>query len=292
MISTETDLEELALIHKAAYASAQPFPHIVFDNFFPEQVLEDILNEFPSLEKADSAISFNNDNEKKYASKGEYHFGERTKQFMYYLNSEPFLNFLEVLTGIQDLIPDSHFEGGGYHQIKRGGLLRIHTDFNKHTKTHLDRRLNVLIYLNKNWNESYGGHLQLWDVEMKSAVEKILPIFNRVVIFSTTDFSYHGHPDPLTCPEEMSRKSLALYYYTNGRPQHEINKGLKSHSTLFQLRVGVDQSWGEAILKDFVPPIVWKIEKKLKRKFNQVVNDSRKQIRSRRPQKSPPLPPE
>jgi hypothetical protein len=98
----------------------------------------------------------------------------------------------------------------------------------------LDRRLNVLVYLNKDWKEEYGGHFELWNDKMDTCVKKILPKFNTLALFSTNHISYHGHPDPLNCPEHMSRKSLALYYYTNGRPQHEVQN--HSHSTLFAER--------------------------------------------------------
>ena len=84
----------------------------------------------------------------------------------------------------------------------------------------------MIIYLNKDWEESYGGHLELWDKEMTKSLHRILPIFNRMVVFTTTDFAYHGHPEVLKCPEGQSRKSLALFYYTNGRPASEINKDL------------------------------------------------------------------
>ena len=189
---------------------------------------------------------------------------------MHYLNSEPFLEFLQILTGIQEpLISDPYFVGAGQHEIKKGGLLKVHADFNKHPTLHLDRRINVLVYLNKDWKEEYGGCFELWNEDMSKCGKKILPYFNRIAIFNTTDFSYHGHPDPLNCPEDRSRKSLALYYYSNGRPNHEINLGLENHSTLFKPRQGdiADDiafsskilnnpySW-KSLIKDVTPPIL------------------------------------
>ena len=135
-------------------------------------------------------------------------------------------------------MPDPHLSGGGLHEIKKGGILKVHTDFNKHPKNNLDRRVNVLIYLNKNWKKEYNGCLELWDKEMIKCKQKIIPNFNKMVIFSTTDFSNHGHPEPLKCPKNKSRKSLALYYFSNGRPQEEIlDKNLKNR-TLFKSRAG------------------------------------------------------
>src|SRR6202040_262421 len=177
---------------------------------------------------------------------------------LYHLNSITFLEFLSAVTGIPNLISDPSFEGGGLHQIVRGGKLAIHADFNRHRNYGLDRRLNLLLYLNKDWREEYGGHLQLGDREMSACQAKVLPLFNRVMIFGTTDFTYHGHPDPLQCPEAMTRKSLALYYFSNGRPAEEVSG---DHSTLFRarderdLRPTVKQRVSR-IAADFLPPIL------------------------------------
>ena len=226
-------LSQLAEEYGKAYQQGSPFPNITFENFFQEDYLNEILAEFPDLAQRNT-IHYENAFEKKFAGRGEQDFGPKTREFMHFLNSEPFLQFLQKLTGIEEvLISDPYYIGGGQHEIKRGGLLKIHVDFNKHPKLGLDRRLNVLIYLNKNWQESYGGHFELWDETMNHCVKKIPPTFNTLALFSTNHISYHGHPDPLNCPEEMSRKSLALYYYSNGRPQHEMQIQQNSHSTLF-----------------------------------------------------------
>ncbi|RFM30171.1 2OG-Fe(II) oxygenase [Deminuibacter soli] len=221
--------------HKAAYTTADPFPNIYFDNFFNPDMLKQVLSEFPDMTK-NADIKFNDHNQVKLASKGEYRFGDQTRLFMHYLNSQPFLEFLTKLTGIDNLIPDPTFEGGGCHQIQRGGLLKIHADFNKQPHTKLDRRLNVLVYLNEDWNEDWGGHFELWDTNMQGCRKKILPLFNRMAIFSTTSNSYHGHPNVLNCPPERTRKSLALYYYTNGRPAEEVVPDADDHNTLFRNR--------------------------------------------------------
>ncbi len=230
------DLLEVARQHASEYKKAAPFPNICFENFFDADFLNQVLEEFPDLSQK-KAISYKNTKEIKLAGRGEQFFGAQTKQFMHFLNSEPFLMFLQILTGIKEpLISDPYFAGGGQHEIKPGGLLKIHADFNKHHTLGLDRRINVLVYLNKNWQESYGGHFELWDENMEGCVKKILPHFNTMAIFSTTDFSFHGHPNALNCPEDRSRKSLALYYYSNGRPAHEVHQNEKRHSTIFKAR--------------------------------------------------------
>ena len=252
-------LKTLAIKYRDTYSHAKPFPHIAIDNFLPEFLLDNILNEFPKVHSIDWQ-KFDAPAEKKLAAQDELQMGETTRLLMYQLNSSVFINFLEELTGIDGIITDPHFEGGGLHQIERGGYLKMHVDFNRHRKMRLDRRLNLLIYLNKNWQEEYGGQLEFWDKDMTRCEKRISPIFNRCVIFSTTDFSYHGHPEPLACPEGQTRKSLALYYYSNGRPEEETSN---EHSTLFLARPGEKFTKTSPssvaikdVLKKLVPPIL------------------------------------
>ncbi len=261
------DLNQFGEDRQKEYLNAEPFPNIVIDDFFNENILTKVTDDFPDLTKEKDIIVYNNPNEKKLAAKGEGSFSETTKLFTHYLNSQPFLEFLQKLTGIKEtLIPDPYFNGGGYHEIKPGGLLKVHTDFSKHEFTMLDRRINLLVYLNKDWDESYGGHFELWDKEMKHAVKKILPVFNRIAVFSTIDFSNHGHPNALTCPPDRSRKSLALYYYSNGRPKSEVSR---PKATVFKDRANMK---GETIkepvtfkdiVHEVVPPILVRTIKKI-----------------------------
>src|SRR6266545_1066864 len=199
------------------YASAEPFPHIVLDGLFDDATLEAVLGEFPSRQ-AMRWREFDNPLEKKL---GFYHevsdVPPAIHDFLSDMNSWRMLLWLEALTGIDGLIPDPYFGGGGIHQIEPGGFLKVHADFNVHPKLKLDRRLNMLIYLNKEWPEEYGGHLELWDRSGKTCCKRILPLFNRTVVFSTTDTSFHGHPAPLASPPGVTRKSVSLYYYTAGR---------------------------------------------------------------------------
>lgn len=256
------DLVNLAASSKEKYSHASPFPHIVFHDFFNPQLLDHIKNEFPNLSEDPSLKKFSK-NSRKYASKGEKLFGEYTWQLCQYLNSGSFLKFLQELTSMERvLLPDPYFLGGGLHQIKCGGFLDIHADFNKHPDTGLDRRLNLLVYLNKDWTVENGGELELWDNQMEACKASILPTFNTMVIFSTTSNSFHGHPHPVVCSESESRKSLALYYYTNGRPDEEIIQDLESHSTLYQKK-GSPVTAGK-IIKAITPPLVFDFVRKLK----------------------------
>lgn len=253
-------LQRMHDIEKSAhseYSSAKPFPHVVLDNFFDPNLVDLVLEEFPKP-KAIKWQIFDTGAEIKLASAAEASFGPMTRLFLYHLNSVTFLEFLSRVTGIENLISDPHFEGGGLHQIVPGGKLAVHADFNKHRSYGLDRRLNLLLYLNKDWRQQYGGHLELWARDMSRCEAKVMPIFNRMMIFGTTDFTYHGHPDPLRCPEGMTRKSLALYYFSNGRPVEEVTG---EHSTLFQARHEKDlkptvPQRMRRIAADFLPPIV------------------------------------
>lgn len=265
---TFEELIQLGKDKHEEYINAKPFASGYFDDFFNANKLTQVLAEFPELgDKND--IKYNNPNENKLASKGEYRFGEVSTRFAHFMNSQPMLEFLENLTGIKNLIPDPSFEGGGFHQIKPGGYLKLHADFNKHRATNLDRRLNVLVYLNENWEESYGGHFELWDKEMTKCEKKILPIFNRMAMFSTTDFSWHGHPDPLTCPPDRSRRSMAFYYYTNGRPVHEINPGKEILTTTTFIAREQDSTKMKrynafvVFLQNILPPILVKTAKNI-----------------------------
>ena len=232
-------LEEFAASLKNIYSNGKPFPHIQIDNFFSDDFLNLILAEFPDLSKIKNSQNYKNINEIKFANNDFNNFPPKINLFFNFLNSDTFLNFLQTLTSIKEkLISDSELNGGGLHEIKNGGLLKVHTDFNKHPKKNLDRRINVLIYLNKNWKKDFNGSLELWDKEMNNCKKKILPTFNKMVIFSTTDFSNHGHPDPIECPSDISRKSIALYYFSKGRPMSEIHANVIKNKTYFKNRSG------------------------------------------------------
>jgi hypothetical protein len=220
---------------RASYQRADPFPHIVIDGLFDDAVLERVLADFPKPEET-RWMRFESPTEKKL---GYYHEHSRitddVRAFLDALNGFEMLLFLEALTGIEALIPDPYFGGGGLHQIEPGGFLKIHSDFNVHPKLKLDRRANMLIYMNKDWREEWGGHLELWDASMSQRRQRIAPLFNRTVVFSTTDTSFHGHPHPLQSPPGVTRKSLSLYYYTAGRPDEERSA---PHDTIFREPTG------------------------------------------------------
>lgn len=217
----------------AEYRRAVPFPHVVLRSLFDDDLLEQVASEFSAFDAM--GTQFVEDQSIKSAESRWEHFGPATRRLIGELHSQPVLESLSTLTGIADLLPDPYLFGGGQHQIRRDGYLRVHADFNRHPRVALERRLNLLIYLNRHWDDAWGGQLELWDREMQRAVVEVAPRFNTTVVFTTTSTSFHGHPTPLRCPEGVTRKSIALYYYTAVRDT--VGAALP-HSTLWQARAG------------------------------------------------------
>lgn len=196
------------------YQQNQPYPHIALANFLQPQAAERALAAFPAVGDA-GWIHYVHVNEKKHGLNKMELLPPAVQDVIREMNSPPFVAYLSKLTGIPNLIADDSLEGGGLHQSKRNGFLNVHADFTVHPhKRNWRRRVNLLIYLNHDWKPEYRGDLELWDRQMKGVVQKIAPIFNRCVIFNTDEDSYHGLPDPILCPDDMTRKSIALYYFT------------------------------------------------------------------------------
>jgi len=211
------------------FVSAQPFPHIIFENIFPVSIVSavslevhDTVNVNPSNNcvKGSTVCIRDAIQQGKSAYNDEKYFGPATIAMFSYLRSSRFTFFLEKLTNISFLVPDPHYLGSGIHQTVRGGYLKIHSDSNYlHKKLH--RRVNLFLFLNSDWDDSYGGHLELWSRDLRYCHQRISPSFGKLVIFACTDYSYHGHQTPLSCPPVKSRRSLALYYYSLERPNEE-----------------------------------------------------------------------
>jgi Rps23 Pro-64 3,4-dihydroxylase Tpa1-like proline 4-hydroxylase len=218
------------------YHKTKPFPHIVIDKFLPETILNSVLDEF-------------NKNENWWYDRVKWTEPYQVNKFYWpydietannmpndlptisalvnYLNSPVMLKYLEELTGIDNLISDELLMGGGLHKITSGGKLAIHKDYNVHPVKKIYRRLNLLIYLNKDWKQEWEGNLELWDKDHTKLEVSVEPLFNRAVIFTISEDSLHGHPVPLNTPENVSRNSIALYYFT------EVNPSDNEHSVVF-----------------------------------------------------------
>jgi hypothetical protein len=228
-------LAALAGRHRSAYAAAAPFPHAVLDDFFPTEAAERLLAEFPPPARLTPDHDPSEPRRRgKLVSRSMSVMSPFTVAVLTHLNSPAFLRFLTELTGIEGLEGNPDVADSLRH-YEPGGCLGIHADFNWNPALKRHRRLNLLVYLNKGWDEAWKGQLELWDPEGNRCVRSVTPVFNRAVIFNSTDTSLHGFPDPLACPEGVTRKSLQLYYYTRTRPACET---APPHGTLFRWRPG------------------------------------------------------
>lgn len=204
------------------YKQAKPYPHIVIDDFLPQDMLEKVLSELPDPSQVSVRNNMATEGKSAVYKSEQMELPTHTYNLISEMNSAVFLEAVEELTGIQGLIPDPFMHCGGIHQTRRSGFLGIHADYNYLGELRLDRRLNILLYLNKDWQEEWGGHLGLWNRDVTKCEKSILPVANRLVIMDTDDYSWHGHPTPLTAPEGVTRNSIALYLYTNGRPRGQV----------------------------------------------------------------------
>lgn len=198
--------------------NSEPFDHIVIDNFLDEELAKKLSSEFMDY-NSPNWYCYNNPLEHKKTSNNWYHFPPTTYQYMSYLNSPEFIKRIEDITGISGLYPDIGLHGAGWHIHGRGGKLNVHLDYSIHPKLNLLRKLNIIIYLEEDWDPDWGGGLELWsnDPETNKPLKKVKHVdykFNRAIIFDTTQHSWHGFADPLTCPENKHRKSIAMYYLT------------------------------------------------------------------------------
>lgn len=205
---------------KNEWVMSKPFNHIVVEDFLDKQTAQAIVKEFPDFEN-DSWKLYNNAIEVKKLLNHWDKFGPETYRLFTYLNSHEFIAQLELLTECR-LFPDYGLNGGGLHTHGQGGKLNVHLDYSIHPKMKLERRLNILIYLTPNWQDEWGGFLGLWEQAQGTKspgnlVKQIAPKFNRAVIFDTTQNSWHGLPEVITCPSNISRNSLAVYYLCEPR---------------------------------------------------------------------------
>ena len=213
---------------------AKPFPHFCIDGFLDEAFAEQVLHAFPSFEEAvQIGQMFSAVNEKKKIQVTDAtKFARPIAELNRALTSPDFLDLLSDVFEIPKLLADEKLVGGGIHQTGPRGHLDVHVDFNYIEDRQLHRRLNILVYFNKDWKPEWGGNIELWDKDVKVCHHSFLPIFNRCVVFETSEISYHGVTAVL-CPEDQTRKSFAAYYYTREAPPHWDGE---IHSTNFKAR--------------------------------------------------------
>lgn len=241
-----------------AYQSAKPYNHICIDNFLPEEVLRKVQSDLASLQEDKNGQTFERAQENLKTQYNPERLPTYSRDLFHAFNARPFLLFLEEMTGIKGLIPDPYYIGAGVHRVGNGGHLDIHADFNLHKQMNLERRLNVLIYLNDDWREEWGGSFEIWENDMSAQVKKFVPLFNRMCCFSTGSNTFHGNPEKVNHPNGEPRQSIALYYYTA-----TWDPSRKEHSTIFKPRPesADKQDWQSRrheVLGNWLPPAVYR----------------------------------
>ena len=217
---------------KQTFEKAEPFAHIVMDHFLDASLANTLANSFPDAQSDFPWERFGHPGvEQKLASARVDLFAPALRACIEQLTSAEFITWLEQVTGINGLLPDPSYLGGGIHVSRPGDHLGIHADFNVHPESGLHRRLNLLIYLTPDWQAEWASELELWDRQGQTCVHRVEPQFNRAVLFATTSDSFHGHPRPLQGPANLQRRSIALYYYSKDRPESEKRP---AHSTLYK----------------------------------------------------------
>lgn len=215
------DLLEL----KQRFNEQQSIRYVVIGDFIEEGFAKSIAKEHADVPE-EYWLDYSHHNQKKFGLTNKKLMGKNTRLIIEELSSSNFIEWLSDLTGLDGLIVDPFLDRAGLHKIYKNGYLNVHTDEQSHTKhKYWKRRLNLLFYLSPDYEESWGGQLELWDYKKRKLIESIAPVFNRCIIFATNENSYHGHPKPLNCPEGTARRSLAIYYY------QKTNKPLNISST-------------------------------------------------------------
>jgi hypothetical protein len=204
---------------RVAFQTAAPFPHALIDGLWdPDQLLA-CAAEFPPATDPRWATY---PDPKEYGKRAgdSRMWGPTTKALFEQARSAETCRLLEEWTGIGPLTADDL--GGGMHMTGEGGRLALHRDFNRHPSLPLERRLNLLVFLNEVWEREWGGVLYLG----AGREVEVLPLFGRTVLFACGPESWHGHPEPIV--GEHWRRSLAVYYYAPLREETA-----PSHSTVW-----------------------------------------------------------
>ena len=211
----------------------EPFRHVVIDGFLQPEIAAALLAEFPAFDPA-HAINENGEVGKKAVCERIRALGPNYSRLDAFIQTQEFLGLVSRISSIPGLLYDPHYFGGGTHDNRNGQSLDAHVDFNRHPITHTHRRLNLIIYLNPDWQAEWGGVLELHSDPRSGddAITRVVPLFNRAVIFETTERSWHGF-SPIALPtqrQDEARRSIALYFYTTQRPVEEV---AATHSTVY-----------------------------------------------------------
>lgn len=251
----------------ADFARAEPFPHVVIDDFIDRDLLRRVAGAFPQRPPS-VPIETEYQHFKSTFMPQDIDSG-LIRNLLAELTQEAMLGFVEAVTGIGHLVPDPYFIGAGLHETRPGGYLAVHADFNLSQRMRTQRRANLIVYLNDDWNEAWGGHLELWDRKARHCVKRVAPLMGRAVLFQTDLDGFHGHPQPLACPQDRARRSIAMYYFV--APENGI-VSLPRRAADFRRATAVGAAprvsrdwrrWAASLAVDATPPIVYRALRRL-----------------------------
>jgi Rps23 Pro-64 3,4-dihydroxylase Tpa1-like proline 4-hydroxylase len=245
---------------QATYKNAKPFPHVVIDGLFSEELLDSLLTEMAGMSKEQWSNVEQDSRERTVRMRSAAELGVAGGQLLSIVNSAPFLYLLSEITGVWQLLPDPYLQGAGYASMRRDDYFNVHSDRNVAYDTGLIRRLAMIVYLNKSWKPEYHGELELWNSDATRCESTVEPLFNKTVIFEVAYPNFHGVPVPLACPADRKRQSFIVYFHTAGAQGQQV----KPHTSIFAPRLyGTNRLTFRSLLRDVTPPLLRNAIRKL-----------------------------
>jgi hypothetical protein len=246
---------------RARYADAKPFPHLVLDNLFPDEILDAVVAESPQLNRDNWLFIEADGLQQVLRMRTSVDMGPASYQLAAFVHSPAFLYLLSELTGVWQLLPDPYLQGAGHAAMRRGMFMEVHSDRNVAYDTGLTRRLAMIIFLNRDWKSEYAGQLELWNHQGTGREVSIEPLFNRTVLFEVADPNYHGVPAPLNCPENRARHSFIVYFHTVGGKD---GNHPSPHTSVFAPRAYEKRSRTlRKVIKNITPPFLLRAAKRV-----------------------------
>lgn len=233
------------------YQAAKPYPHVVLDGMFDDQMLDRLVSETPALNN-EKWVENKDEHLTKYNLRSAVELADTGFQHVAFVHSAAFLYLLSEITGIWELLPDPYLQGGGYHILPSGAKFDVHADRNTAYQTGLARRLGMITYLNRDWKHEYGGQLELWDKAGTRCEVVVEPVFNRTILFEIANKNFHGVPSPIAAPGGRARNSFVVYYHTT-QGKEKVAPHSSVYAPSFYQKKG--RTFGQ-IVRDCTPPII------------------------------------